>query len=107
MFLLITYSINSLYTDSVLLQIHQVLFAAVAAVGSNRLQCISECPLMLFQNRDQRVVVRPVTAHITVDNEVILYRNLDIVCRPISIFIQKCVVLCVKGIYGVQQTGKM
>lgn len=27
--------------------------------------------------------------------------------RSISIFIQECVVLCVKGIYGVQQTGKM
>ena len=30
-----------------------------------------------------------------------------VVFRPIPIFIQECVVLCVKGIYGVQQTGKM
>ena len=67
--------------DPVLLQLHQVLFTAVAAVGSNLLQCISECSLMLFQNRDQCVIVRPVAAHITVDNEVILYRDLDIVCR--------------------------
>ena len=30
-----------------------------------------------------------------------------IVFCSISILIQKCVVLCIKGIYGVQQTGKM
>ena len=30
-----------------------------------------------------------------------------VVFRSISVLIQKCVVLCVKGVYGVQQTGKM
>ena len=36
---------------------------------------------MLFQNRDQRVVISPVAADITVDNEIVLYCDLDIVCR--------------------------
>ena len=67
--------------DSVLLQMQQVLFTAVAAFGSKRLQCIPECSLMLFQNRDQCVIVRPVAAYITVDNKIILYCDLDIVCR--------------------------
>ncbi|MCI9541030.1 MAG: hypothetical protein HFG39_08205 [Lachnospiraceae bacterium] len=65
--------------DSMFLQIYQILFTAVVAIGSNHFSCIWEYALMLFQNWDQCVVIRLVTAHITVDNEVILYCDLDIV----------------------------
>jgi len=41
--------------DSVLLQINQVLFTAVAAVSRNCLQCIPKCSLMLSQDGDQCV----------------------------------------------------
>ena len=67
--------------DFFLPKMRQVFFTAVAAVGGNRLQYVPERPLMFFQNGDQRVIIRPVVAHITVDNEVILYCDLDVVCR--------------------------
>ena len=38
--------------DSILFQMYQVLFAAIAAVGGYRLQDIPEGPLVLFQNRN-------------------------------------------------------
>ena len=65
----------------ILFQIQQVLLTAVTAVGSHCLQGISKRFPVLFQNRDQSVVICPVIAYISVDNKVILYRNLDIVCR--------------------------
>ena len=67
--------------DPVLFQIHQVLFAAVSAVGSYCLQCVSKRFPVLFQDGDQRIVVCPVIADISVDNKVILYRDLDVICR--------------------------
>lgn len=66
--------------DPVLFQIQQVLFTAVAAVSSHCLQRISKRFPVLFQNRDQRMIVCPVIAYISVDDKVILHRNLDIVC---------------------------
>ena len=61
-------------------QIQQVLFTAVAAVSSHCLQRISKRFPVLFQNRDQRMIVCPVIAYISVDDKVILHRDLDIVC---------------------------
>ena len=68
-------------SDPVLFEIQQVLLTAVAAVSSYRLQSISKRILMLFQNGNQRMVVCPVITYISVDYKVILYRDLDIVCR--------------------------
>ena len=68
-------------SDPVLFELQQVLFTAVAAVSSYRLQSISKRILMLFQNGNQRMVVCPVITYISVDYKVILYRDLDIVCR--------------------------
>ena len=42
-------------------------------------QLFPKCFPVLFQNRDQRVVISPVAADITVDNEIVLYCDLDIV----------------------------
>ena len=67
--------------DPVLLQIGKILFAAVTAVRSDCFQLFPKCFPVLFQNRDQRVVISPVAADITVDNEIVLYCDLDIVCR--------------------------
>lgn len=67
--------------DPILFQIQQVLFTSVAAVGSSRLQPVPKRFLMFFQNRNQRIVIDPVIADIAMDNEIILYRDLDIVCR--------------------------
>ena len=67
--------------DPLLFQIQQVLFAAVAAVGSYCRQGIPKCVPVFFQNRDQRIIVCPVIAYISMDNKVILYCNLDIVRR--------------------------
>ncbi len=67
--------------NPVLFQIQQVLLTAVTAVGSHRFQHIPKRIPVLFQNGSQCVVVRPVATYITVDNKIILYRNLDIVCR--------------------------
>ena len=68
-------------SDPVLFEIQQVLFTAVAAVGSHRLQGVSKRIPVLFQNGDQRMIVCPVITHISVDYKIILYRDLDIVCR--------------------------
>ena len=67
--------------DPILFQIQQVFLTAVAAVSSNCFQHISKRVPVLFQNRDQRIIVCPVIAHISMDNKVILYCDLDIVCR--------------------------
>ena len=68
-------------SDPVLFEIQQIPFTAAAAVGSHRLQSISKRILVLFQNGDQCIIVCPVITHISVDYKVILYRDLDIVCR--------------------------
>ena len=68
-------------SDTVLFEIQQILFTTVAAVGGHRLQSVSKCIPMLFQNGNQCTVVCPVITHISVDYKVILYRDLDIVCR--------------------------
>ena len=52
-----------------------------AAVGSDGFQGAPKCAAMLFQDRDQRIIVRPVIAHITVDDEIVLYCDLDIIGR--------------------------
>ena len=67
--------------DPVLFQIQQVLFTAVAAVGSDCLQLIPKRFPVFFQNWDQRVVVCPVIAYISVDNKVIFYCDLDVIGR--------------------------
>ena len=56
--------------DPVLFEIQQILFTAVAAVGSHRLQGVSKRILMLFQYGDQRIIVCPVITHISVDYKV-------------------------------------
>ena len=68
-------------SDLILFQIQQVFLTAVAAVSSNCFQRIPKCVPVLFQNRDQCIVVCPIITHISMDNEVILYCDLDIVCR--------------------------
>ena len=55
--------------DPIPFQVQQVLFAAVAAVGSHCLQGISQRFLVLLQNRDQSVVVCPVITYISMDNK--------------------------------------
>ena len=67
--------------DPLLFQIQQILFTAVAAVGSYCLQLIPKRFPMFFQNWDQRVVVCPVIAYISVDNKVIFYCDLDVIGR--------------------------
>ena len=67
--------------DPVLFQIQQVLFAAVAAVRSHCLQAVSTRFSVLFQNRDQRIVICPVVAHISMDNKIVLYRDLEVIGR--------------------------
>ena len=62
--------------DPFLFQIQQIFFAAAAAVRSHCFQEISECIPVLFQNWDQRIIVCPVMTHISMDNKVILYRDL-------------------------------
>ena len=67
--------------DPVLFQIQQVLFAAVAAVRSHCLQAVSKRFSVLFQNRDQRIVICPVVTHISMDNKIVLYRDLEVIGR--------------------------
>ncbi len=54
-------------SDPLRFQIQQVLFTTVAAVGGDSPQLVSKRSLMFFQYREQRVVVRPVITHITMD----------------------------------------
>ena len=63
----------------ILFQVQQILLTAVAAVSSNCLQPVPKRFLMFFQNRDQRIVVGPVIADVAVDNEIILYCDLNVV----------------------------
>ena len=36
---------------------------------------------VFFQNRDQSIIICAVIAYIAMDDEIVFYRNLDIVCR--------------------------
>ena len=53
-----------------------------AAVGSDGFQGAPKCAAMLFQDRDQRIIVCPVIADIAVDNEIVFY------CDLFQVFLQ-------------------
>lgn len=62
-------------------QIQQVSFTTVAAVSRDLFQNITKCRFVLFQDRDQRIVIRPVIALIAMDNKIVLNCDLDIISR--------------------------
>ena len=68
-------------SNAFLFQEQKVPLAAVAAVGSDLAHMPPKCLLMLLQHWDQGAVVRPVAADMAVDDEVVLYGYLYVVCR--------------------------
>ena len=75
---------------SIFPQIQEILLTAITAVCRHFLKDIPECSFMFFQNRDQCVIICPVIADISMDNEIILYCNLDIICS-LSLSVQHVV----------------
>lgn len=67
--------------DPVLLQIQQILFAAVTTVSCSLFRKCPKRSLMFFEYWDQGIIICAVVADIAVDNEVVLYCNLYIVSR--------------------------
>lgn len=62
-------------------QVQKVFLTAVAAVSRYFLQDLPESAPMFFQYRDQGIVIRTVIAYIAMDNKIVFYRNLNIICR--------------------------
>ena len=56
--------------DPLLVQIQQVFFTAVAAVGSYRLQLIPKRFPVLFQDWNQRIIICPVIAYVSADSQI-------------------------------------
>ena len=65
--------------NPVLLQIQEILLAAVSAVCRHFLQLVTKDLLMLFQHWDQGIVIRTVITYVSMDNKIVLHCDLDVV----------------------------
>ena len=57
------------------------IFTAVPAVCSYFFQNTPESIPMFFKNRDQGIIIGAVAAYLSMYDKIILYRDLDIICR--------------------------
>ena len=65
--------------NPIVFQIQEVFLAAVSTVCCHFIQYFTKGFLMLLQNWDQGVIICTVIAHVSVNDEIVLHRDLNVV----------------------------